>query len=88
MNIVNRLSGTPLVRALSSSSNKRGLTLFALLAASTLAGCQTDGTLTSVTDTEVLCVDPIIRYSRHDTLPTIASVREHNAYHRNLGCPQ
>lgn len=80
-------SGTRLRPTLSMSARKLVLALSVTLLASLLVGCQTTGTRISVTN-EALCVDPVIRYSRRDTAPTIVQVREHNAYHDRLGCPK
>jgi hypothetical protein len=52
----------------------------------TLAGCQTT-TLSSETDAATFCAAAkAIYYSRHDTAPTIAQIREHNAVGVALRC--
>lgn len=86
MKNVFKRNGTRLAQTLSKVPRKPALALSGMLLASLLAGCQTNGTLTSVTDNEAICVDPLIRYSRKDTLPTVEQVRQHNAFHRRMGC--
>lgn len=52
----------------------------------TLTGCQTT-TLSSGTDAATFCAAAkAIYYSRHDTAPTIAQIREHNAVGVALKC--
>jgi hypothetical protein len=52
----------------------------------TLTGCQTT-TLSSETDAAAFCATAkAIYYSRHDTAPTIAQIREHNAVGVALKC--
>lgn len=52
----------------------------------TLCGCQTT-TLSSETDAATFCAAAkAIYYSRHDTAPTIAQIREHNAVGVALKC--
>ena len=54
----------------------------------TLAACQsTSETLSSATDTASFCAAAkAIYYSRHDTKPTIAQIKEHNAVGVALKC--
>jgi hypothetical protein len=56
--------------------------------ASLLAGCQTNQTGTTVTDTETQCIAwRAIHYSAtKDTALTVQQVREHNATGARLGC--
>lgn len=86
MKNVFELNGTLLALPHWTSLRRPALALSMMLLASALGGCQTAGTLISVTDNEPLCIDPTIRYSRHDTTPTIVQVREHNAFRQRLGC--
>jgi len=60
--------------------------LFGLMSLATLTGCQTT-TLSSETDAAAFCATAkAIYYSRHDTAPTIAQIREHNAVGVALKC--
>ncbi len=60
--------------------------LFGLMSLATLTGCQTT-TLSSETDSATFCAAAkAIYYSRHDTPPTIAQIREHNAVGVALKC--
>jgi len=60
--------------------------LFGLTSLATLSGCQTT-TLSSETDAATFCAAAkAIYYSRHDTAPTIAQIREHNAVGVALKC--
>lgn len=67
-------------------NSRRLKTLGALaLTLSVLAGCQTTGT--GVTSKAAQCeAFRKILWSRNDTKPTVAQVREHNAAGRLLGC--
>ncbi len=53
-----------------------------------LAGCQTTGTATTVTDTEAQCIAwrAIFYSAKKDTALTIKQVRVHNEVGRRLGC--
>lgn len=65
-------------------------TLGVTLLASLLASCQTTSgrmpTVGTVSISSVQCWPRKIVYSKKDTPPTVAQVREHNATGKYLGC--
>lgn len=88
MKSANKLSGTPRAPQPSRTRNRLALMASAMLLASSLAGCITDQTGTTVTDTETQCVAwrAIYYKAKSDTAATVQQVREHNATGVRLGC--
>lgn len=88
MNNVSELSGMRLRKKPLSKLNRRARMLSVLLLGSLLAGCQTAGTLTTVTRSETQCAAwrAITYSSKKDTPLTVEQVRVHNQVGRKLGC--
>lgn len=88
MKNASRRNGTLRAPQLLKTASKLALPLSLLLLASPLAGCVTDQTGTTVTDTETQCVAwRAIHYSgTKDTALTVQQIRVHNATGTALGC--
>jgi hypothetical protein len=88
VNNVSALSGMRLSNTPSRMQTRHVKTLSVLLLGSLLAGCQTTGTLTTVTRSESQCAAwrAITYSSKKDTPMTVQQVRVHNQVGRKLGC--
>lgn len=64
----------------------RRVKLCAPILIATLTGCQTTTPSVAISDASFCDAARAIYYSRHDTAPTIAQIREHNAVGVALKC--